>query len=93
MNQIDSGLQAWRHLTNHNRMLEFQALGLGADAPMTPGEVEVAFFGSSAFRVTTPIGMTLMIDPWRNIMLTERKRVPQQEVVQTRIMPCPCRAA
>ena len=29
-------------------------------------DVEIAYFGSSAFRITTPLGLTLMVDPWRN---------------------------
>jgi len=31
-----------------------------------PGDVELAYFGSSAFRITSPRGLTVMIDPWRN---------------------------
>jgi L-ascorbate metabolism protein UlaG (beta-lactamase superfamily) len=56
---IDSGPSAWRHQTNHNRMME----------PRTAqdGPVEIAFFASSAFRITTPSGLTIMIDPWRNL--------------------------
>lgn len=45
-------------------MLDFQAADL--PPPEAAGEVELAFFGSSAFRVTAPSGMTIMLDPWRN---------------------------
>ena len=33
-----------------------------------PGEnnIKLAYFGGSCFRLTTPAGLTLMIDPWRN---------------------------
>lgn len=62
MANIDSGLNAWRRMTNHNRMMEFQRkASLPSDGP-----VELAFFGSSAFRITTPAGISIMLDPWRN---------------------------
>ncbi|GMG84012.1 hypothetical protein LNKW23_32260 [Paralimibaculum aggregatum] len=57
---IDDGLTAWRFSSNHNRMLELQ------DAAPKDGPVELAFFASSAFRITTPAGITVMLDPWRN---------------------------
>ena len=57
---IDSGLGAWRQQSNQNRMIGFQR------AAPAIGPVKLAFFGSSAFRVTAPSGMTVMIDPWRN---------------------------
>lgn len=57
---IDSGPSAWRHQTNHNRMMAPRQ----SDAK---GPVEIAFFGSSAFRITTPSGLSVMIDPWRNL--------------------------
>ena len=28
--------------------------------------MEVAYFGSSAFKITSPKGVSVMIDPWRN---------------------------
>jgi len=58
-----AGLNAWRHQTNHNRMLEQQAKPVAAS---TGGDVKLAYFASSAFRITTPAGLTIMIDPWRN---------------------------
>lgn len=62
MTNIESGLNAWRRMTNHNRMMEFQRkASLSSESP-----VELAFFGSSAFRITTPAGITIMLDPWRN---------------------------
>lgn len=62
--RLDAGLNAWRHTTNHNRMMELQER---AGAPSAVGAVKLAFFGSSAFRITTPAGLTIMIDPWRNL--------------------------
>lgn len=64
MADSDTGLSAWKFRTNHNRMLDFQAADL--PPPEAAGEVELAFFGSSAFRVTAASGMTIMLDPWRN---------------------------
>ncbi|MEM7189469.1 MAG: MBL fold metallo-hydrolase [Pseudomonadota bacterium] len=58
---IDTGLSAWRQLTNQNRMIEAQA-----GVPES-GSVKIAYFGGSAFRITTPSGLTVMIDPWRNL--------------------------
>lgn len=63
MPTIDSGLTAWRQAENHNRMIDLQR----NPPPMGEvGPVEIAFFGSSAFRITTPGGVSVMIDPWRN---------------------------
>lgn len=59
---IDNGLSAWRSQSNQNRMIARQQ-----DAENTGGPVEIAYFGSSAFRITTPSGITVMIDPWRNL--------------------------
>ena len=62
MTDIDTGLNAWQMTTNHNRMIELQ------EAAMAPkdGPVELAFYGSSAFRITSPMGVSVLIDPWRN---------------------------
>ena len=59
---IDTGPSAWRQQSNQNRMIEFQRNPVAAE-----GSVRLAFFGSSAFRITTPAGMTIMLDPWRNL--------------------------
>ena len=59
---IDTGLHAWKQRSNHNRMIALQKTG---PEPGT-GAVELAYFGGSAFRITTPGGLTVMIDPWRN---------------------------
>lgn len=61
----DEGLWAWRQTENHNRMIAFQE-GRPAASPQAADEIELAYFGASAFRITTPAGLTIMIDPWRN---------------------------
>ena len=58
----EAGPVAWRSSSNHNRMMELA----GDMEPAAGAEVEVAYFGSSAFRITSPKGLTVMIDPWRN---------------------------
>ncbi len=63
MPSIDSGPSAWRMQSNHNRMMVLQA----ADLESLDGPVELAYFGSSAFRITSPSGITVMVDPWRNL--------------------------
>ncbi|RAI02256.1 Zn-dependent hydrolase [Acuticoccus sediminis] len=57
----DEGLWAWRQAENNNHMIALQE-GL----PEAKGPAELAFFGSSAFRITSPAGVSIMIDPWRN---------------------------
>lgn len=61
---IDTGSAAWRQTSNQNRMIDLQETS--SEAPKD-GPVKLAFFGSSAFRITTPLGLTIMIDPWRNL--------------------------
>ncbi|MFY0680721.1 MAG: MBL fold metallo-hydrolase [Thalassovita sp.] len=65
------GLDSWKHATNHNAMAARQgttpqdksAQDTGAQAA---GPVMLAYYGASAFCLTTPSGLTVMIDPWRN---------------------------
>lgn len=72
MTQADTGLNSWQQATNHNRMIERQAPLLAAtpavtsSAPEDPADVQLTFFGSSAFKITAPSGLTIMVDPWRN---------------------------
>jgi L-ascorbate metabolism protein UlaG (beta-lactamase superfamily) len=58
----NAGPVAWRSAANHNRMIDLVREGPQQSA----GHVELAYFGSSAFRITSPSGLTVMIDPWRN---------------------------
>jgi L-ascorbate metabolism protein UlaG (beta-lactamase superfamily) len=61
--RMDEGLWAWRQAENHNHMIELQK---GKPPASADAVVELAFFGGSAFRITSPAGLTMMIDPWRN---------------------------
>lgn len=58
------GLWAWKQSENNNRLIALQQ----GDAQGGPGAdtIRLAYFGGSCFRLTTPLGLTLMIDPWRN---------------------------
>ncbi|KLN59577.1 hypothetical protein WH96_17060 [Kiloniella spongiae] len=60
---INTGLSSWRSKSNHNKMIELQK---SEDTP-GKGDVEISYFGGSAFRIRTPMGISLMIDPWRNL--------------------------
>ena len=62
MTDINEGLQSWQHTTNHNKMIELQGGNSASE-----GGVELAHFGSSAFRITSPSGISVMLDPWRNL--------------------------
>ena len=62
MGNVDAGLSGWKMTSNHNRMMELQRTSMKGGE----GSVKIDYFGSSAFRITSPSGITLMIDPWRN---------------------------
>ena len=58
----DEGLWTWRQKENNNKMIALQRRG-----PLPAGEaVDLAYFGGSAFKITSPAGLSVMIDPWRN---------------------------
>ena len=58
------GLWAWKQSENNNRMIALQSGEIQPDEK--PDVIKLAYFGGSCFRITTPSGMTLMVDPWRN---------------------------
>jgi len=53
---------AWMQPGNNNHVLDLQSSASAAGA----GEVTIDYFGHCAFRVTSPSGMSIMFDPWRN---------------------------
>jgi len=63
MSQLNEGMRAWQRSSNHNRMIELQANPL-SDKP--EGDVQLSYFGASSFRIQSPNGITVLIDPWRN---------------------------
>jgi len=62
--RINDGLWSWKQKENNNRMIAFQAGG--SHRAVNAGTIELAYFGCSAFRITSPAGLTVLIDPWRN---------------------------
>jgi L-ascorbate metabolism protein UlaG (beta-lactamase superfamily) len=55
--------RAWEFLENNNHVIKAQREGGSATAA---GDVTLDFFGHMAFRITSPKGTTIVIDPWRN---------------------------
>ncbi len=54
---------SWTFTENNNNVIKAQRDGgVMADS----GEVKIDFFGHMAFRVVSPRGTSIMIDPWRN---------------------------
>ena len=53
---IDSGPVTWQSQSNHNHMMELQRR---TGSAAVEGPVELAHFGNSAFRITSPQGFIL----------------------------------
>lgn len=54
-----SRFPAW----NNNSLIEIQKKG---GDPSRAGEVKLEFYGHNAFKITSPAGLTILTDPWRN---------------------------
>lgn len=61
--QALSHLVSWESGKNNDRLVEIQNTG---GVQKDSGKVGVAFYSNSAFKVTSPRGITIMVDPWRN---------------------------
>ena len=48
---------------NDNSLITVQKTG---GDPTRPGDVKIAFYGHDAFKITSPVGLTVLTDPWRN---------------------------
>jgi hypothetical protein len=57
------GSRAFMFPEDTNRLIGLQAKG---GDPDTPGTVKIEFYGHMAFKVTSPEGTTVLVDPWRN---------------------------
>ena len=56
------GSEAWKQPENNTHALALQSQrGLEGAGPVT-----IDYYGHCAFKITTPAGLTLMFDPWRN---------------------------
>ncbi len=58
-----SHLVSWESGKNNNRLVEFQNKG---GVQEDSGKVGIAYYSNSSFQITSPRGMTIMVDPWRN---------------------------
>ncbi len=48
---------------NDNSLITIQKNG---GDPAHPGDVKIEFYGHDAFKITSPTGLTILTDPWRN---------------------------
>jgi L-ascorbate metabolism protein UlaG (beta-lactamase superfamily) len=48
---------------NDNSLITVQKTG---GDPTRPGNVKIEFYGHDAFKITSPAGLTVLTDPWRN---------------------------
>jgi L-ascorbate metabolism protein UlaG (beta-lactamase superfamily) len=48
---------------NDNSLIAVQKVG---GDPTRSGDVRIEFYGHAAFKITSPAGLTVLIDPWRN---------------------------
>jgi L-ascorbate metabolism protein UlaG (beta-lactamase superfamily) len=48
---------------NDNSLIAIQKAG---GDPSRPGDVKIEFYGHDAFKITSPAGITVLVDPWRN---------------------------
>jgi L-ascorbate metabolism protein UlaG (beta-lactamase superfamily) len=48
---------------NDNSLTTVQKTG---GEPARPGDVKIEFYGHDAFKITSPVGLTVLTDPWRN---------------------------
>jgi L-ascorbate metabolism protein UlaG (beta-lactamase superfamily) len=51
------------HARNDNSLTNVQKNG---GDPTRSGDVEIEFYGHDAFKITSPAGLTVLTDPWRN---------------------------
>ncbi len=54
---------SWKFTENNNQIIEAQLRG--GDS-MKAGDVTIDFYGHMAFKITSPDGLSVLIDPWRN---------------------------
>jgi L-ascorbate metabolism protein UlaG (beta-lactamase superfamily) len=61
--QSNTGSVAWKQPGNNHHVLELQSSSKTAKAA---GEVQIEYWGHCALKITSPSGLTMMFDPWRN---------------------------
>ncbi len=60
---VVSQMNSWQSGKNHNRIIQIQNEGGTRDST---GSVEISYYSNSSFGVTSPRGITMIVDPWRN---------------------------
>ena len=55
--------ESWKFKNNNNNVIKLQQQG--GDFQKT-GDVQIEFYGHMAFKITSPAGIRILIDPWRN---------------------------
>ncbi len=60
---VISQMNSWQSGLNHNRIIQIQNQGGTREAA---GSVEISFYSNSSFGVTSPRGISMIVDPWRN---------------------------
>ena len=59
----ETGLTSWKSGKNHDRIIQIQNEGGTRDAA---DGVEISYFSNSSFQITSPRGISIIVDPWRN---------------------------
>jgi hypothetical protein len=60
---------------NDDSLITIQKTG---GEPARPGDVKIEFYGHDAFKITSPVGLTVLTDPWRNDSTGLPKVVPDR---------------
>ncbi len=61
--QVETPAATSSSIWNDNSLIAIQKAG---GDPTRPGNVKIDFYGHDAFRITSPSGLTVLTDPWRN---------------------------
>ena len=61
--KVYEGSNAFTYQENNNNVIKLQE---SKGNPAKAGDVKVEFYGHMAFKLTSPEGLTVLIDPWRN---------------------------
>jgi L-ascorbate metabolism protein UlaG (beta-lactamase superfamily) len=61
--KASDGSSAYTFSGNNNHVMVLQKDG---GDPASSGDVRIEFYGHMAFKITSPKGLTVLIDPWRN---------------------------
>jgi L-ascorbate metabolism protein UlaG (beta-lactamase superfamily) len=61
--QVIEGSRAFTFQENNNSLMAIQKKG---GDPRRVGNVQIEFYGHEAFKITSPEGISVLFDPWRN---------------------------